>query len=95
MITMKVLDVTKWLMSNEPNRVAAVFSYRYRNGNNIEDARITHQEIRKFFFNEFGEYTGEKKFRQLACEVYSSIHIVSIQDPIYESEMPSHVTNMY
>jgi len=26
---MKVLNVTNWLMANERNRVAAVFSYRY------------------------------------------------------------------
>ena len=95
MITMKVLDVTTWLMTKERNRVAAVFSYRYGSGKKINEAKVTHQEIRTFLFKEFGEYLGEKKFRQLVSEIISSIDIVSIQDPIYESEMPSHVTMSY
>lgn len=95
MITMKVLNVTNWLMSNERNRVAAVFSYRYGCGKKINEATVTHHEIREFFFKEFGEYLGEKKFRQLASEVNSSINIFSVQDHIYASEMPSHVTMSY
>jgi hypothetical protein len=96
MITMSVLNVTTWLMINDRTRVARSFSNKFGKVWGIDKLRVTHHDIRRFLFDEHGEVEGEKMFRRLASEVNSSIDIVAcLQDPIHESEMPSHVTNMY